>query len=138
MKTKVREFEDSIMFTQFHADRIMYDGSDGITESSKGFFRNSGKKIIGVPESVVIFYFKEAEPSDSEPWGFFTYVMGTNRECVRFTGFAWGYSGEGSRGLVWLCGEIGFTIDMAKLPPAHHPGAWKITPDGSVFQIEGW
>lgn len=79
--------------------------------------------LIKNPKYVYLLY-------QEDPWDFVTYVVDHSGDAVRFSGFSWGYKGEGPRGLEYLLREyIGWTLPPEQeWPPAHMPGLWIVTP----------
>ena len=96
----------------------------GITEKSKTYYKQIRKRL-GSPFRVYLVYIKD--PS----WDFLTYVKNEKGEAAMLDGFAWGYAGEGPRGLEWLFNEIGFQAPK-NFPNPHQEGAWCITPTGLI------
>jgi hypothetical protein len=104
---------------------VHYREKAGVTGSSVEAFAlleplNEKPQMIGLVRT---------SPSD-----YFTYVIYANKTSMQFDGFAWGYQGEGPRGLAWLFEHIGFK-QPEKLPPPGELGAWIVHPGGDIRKL---
>lgn len=115
-----RRFHESLGITHLHGE-----GDHGYTEASKRFFERYRSEVPN-PTEVVLHY------EGDDDWTFVTYVVDESGVALAMFGFAWGYGGEGPRGLAWLLEQIGWTVDPKDLPPCHVVGTWIVRPDGSV------
>jgi hypothetical protein len=104
---------------------VQYREKAGVTGSSIEAFA----AIESLTEKPELIGLVRTSPSD-----YFTYVIYKNRAAMQFDGFAWGYQGEGPRGLAWLFEHIGFK-QPEKLPPADMLGAWIVHPNGSTIKL---
>jgi len=73
--------------------------------------------LIGRPVSLFLVY-------QSDPWEFFTYVVDAKGKALCFDGFAWGYLGEGPRGLeTLLFVAYRFVLPSEGNAPSPHAGS---------------
>lgn len=95
--------------------------SGGITQASKEHFLGH-RDSLGPIVRVHLVYV--TEPS----WEYLTYLEDDKGRALVLDGFAWGYPGEGPRGLHWLIvDELGWPrsvfAQIARVP-AHTEGIW--------------
>ena len=120
-----KEFERKMGLTIIKSD------NEGVTQKSL----TSARRWLTMPVrmytcSVYLFY-------QGDPWEFLTYVVDGAGIGYRFSGFGWGYLGEGSHGLETLINDIlHWRMPLTKdIPEAHTTGAWRITPDGGCHVV---
>jgi len=104
--------------------RIICEDAEAITQLS---LQHAVKwNRIVQPTRIYLFY-------QEEPWDFLTYVVDDKGWAIRYSGFSWGYAGEGPHGLMQLIKDFGWAVPNITIEPeAHVPGAWIVTPDGKV------
>jgi hypothetical protein len=119
-----RKMMEAFGITHLHAE-----GDHGHTDSSKRFFERN-RHEVGIPAKVVLSYVGE------DDWTFTTCLVGEDGVALEMFGFAWGYGGEGPRGLAWMFERLGWTVDPKDLPPCHVVGTWVVTPDGAVTALD--
>ena len=106
---------------------VMFFEDNGVTELSLNDLKRQRHRIGEVTEVILIY------PPASESWGFYTVVTNDRNEAWIFSGFAWGYPGEGPRGLETMLKVIGFVPPTwDELPPAHVAGVWTINRSGVI------
>jgi hypothetical protein len=107
--------------------RILRSDSHGITQESLEWAKKWHSLVE--PTRVYLFY-------QESPWDFVTYVVDDKGWAIRYSGFSWGYGGEGPRGLMMLLESFGWLAPDCTLQPTPHvPGAWSITPNG-IIKVE--
>ena len=104
---------------------VQYRETAGVTGSSIEAF-TSLESLTEQPQLIGLVRTSESN--------YFTYVIYANKAALQFDGFAWGYRGEGPRGLAWLFEHIGFK-KPEKLPPSGELGAWLVHPGGDIRKI---
>jgi hypothetical protein len=110
------QFEAATKLTLIHAE-----DEDGITAESLSHAQ-AWLGHLDRPRFVYLVY-------APDPWAFWTYVVDHRRGALRFSGFAWGYGGEGPRGLFTLLALLGWRTP-GLLPEAHIPGIWSLDKKG--------
>ena len=104
--------------------QVMFSDSDGITRNSLTNAAVWNKYLT--PTGLYLFY-------QDDPWDFLVYVVNATGSAIRYSGFAWGYSGEGPRGLQQMIKELGWTVpDETAWPQAHVAGVWFVAPNGKI------
>lgn len=122
-------YEDQLGITVIHREE-----SSGTTDRSKLLFEKLRDRLP------LAEFFRKVDRVHlvyvTEPgWDFLTYIVTTDNRAIVFDGFAWGYAGEGPKGLLWLLNQLGFECPrspVAKFPTVHKPGAWTVTKRGLV------
>lgn len=113
--------------------RLMADDRDGVTQVSLDNVETF-LKLIRPPYRMFLIYQQEEDSEQSMgSWEFLTYVIDRDGRAVRFSGFSWGYGGEGPRGLVSLIEKLGWVKPCwSSMPSAHEPGIWVVERYGMV------
>lgn len=107
------------LVTNYLGLSIAFEESDhGVTRESIDSVTRRGP----MPQSVATVYLYYP---DGDNWGFYTILVSHSRFAYILSGFSWGYSGEGPRGLEWTLQRYGFERPF-NMPPAHNPGLWRI------------
>ncbi len=106
------------VFQDYLGLRIVFREQDhGVTRISLDAVANHGPEVGSVTK--VYLWYPEGEGGD------FNVVLVSNLDAYVFTGFAWGYGGEGPRGLISVLKLYGFDVPQ-EFPGAHIPGLWRI------------
>jgi|PlaIllAssembly_1097288.scaffolds.fasta_scaffold04221_6 hypothetical protein len=117
------QFEDLMGFTL-----VAMEPDWGVTSTS---LKNAARWTDELtPHPVAIYLFYTLNPI----WQAWTYVVDDTGDTVRYGGFAWGYDGEGPRGLRVLLARFGWT--SREEPPFHVEGIWKLTKEGECKEVE--
>ena len=120
---------NALDFEQQHGLKVLKKEDTGITREALYWAARWCRTFT--PDAVFLLY-------QEEPWDFVTYLVDSLGYALKFKGFAWGYGGEGPRGLASLFEIIGWRVPSpveVEQIPAHTPGVWSIRPDGTVLKI---
>jgi hypothetical protein len=118
----------SLVNEYLHLPLRLVEPDHGITRESLDCFARNRKRI-GDISYVYLLY------PEGLDWNFWT-VLVSPKGAWAFSGFAWGYGGEGPRGLISILEQIGFEIPKT-FPPAHTAGLWRVDIDGNVCECNG-
>jgi len=99
----------------------------GVTRMSLDAVREGHPRpALGSVDRVYLYY--QAEPD----WHFYTILVNSFGAYV-YTGFAWGYGGEGPRGLEEVLKRFAFEVPE-NMPQPHVPGLWRIDRGNPLVQ----